>query len=177
MSDKAFSAPIVSENARILMRTTPTVPTAPLAIKPIRLDIPQEHWLPTYASDGASGFDLRAAIKQTILLYPRLRILIPCGFAVEIPPGFELQIRSRSGLAAKHGVAVLNSPGTIDSDYRGEVQVILHNTDLDRYLDITPGMRIAQAVLAPVIRAKLHITTTLTPTERGAGGMGSTGTT
>lgn len=129
--------------------------------------------LPSYATAGAAGLDLMAAISQT--LWPGQRALIPTGLCVAIPPGFEMQIRPRSGLALKHGVTVLNSPGTIDSDYRGEINVLLLNTDAYREFEIERGMRIAQAVLAPVVRLEWREVADLDETERGAGGFGSTG--
>jgi dUTP pyrophosphatase len=119
--------------------------------------------------------DLHAALKEAVVLPPLGRALIPTGLALEIPEKFEGQVRPRSGLAAKHGITVLNSPGTIDSDYRGEVKVVLVNVG-DRPVTVQPLERIAQLVIAPVARAELRLTTQdLTPTRRGAGGYGSTG--
>lgn len=128
--------------------------------------------LPTYATLGAAGLDLASTID--IPLEPGARKLIPLGFSLELPDGYEAQIRPRSGLALRHGVTVLNSPGTIDSDYRGEVQVLLINHGQESFW-VTKGIRIAQMVIAPVCRAELILVTKLSETERGAGGFGSTG--
>ncbi len=130
--------------------------------------------LPTYASAGAAGMDLLAAINEPVTLAPLTRRLVPTGIAIALPPGYELQIRPRSGLALKHGITLPNTPGTIDEDYRGEIQVILLNAS-DEHFVVTPGMRIAQAVLAPVVRAAWDEVLTLDETARGAGGFGSTG--
>jgi dUTP pyrophosphatase len=131
--------------------------------------------LPAYQSDEAAGLDLVAAIgsDETVVIKPRKRMLIPTGLSLELPKGFEGQVRPRSGLALKHGVTVLNSPGTIDSDYRGEVKIILINLG-DAPFAIRRGDRIAQLVIAPVIQAKLVRAEILGATERGAGGFGST---
>lgn len=131
--------------------------------------------LPAYATEGAAGFDLAAAVAAPVTLPPGGRALVPTGLAMALPPGYEAQVRPRSGLAAKHGVTVLNSPGTIDSDYRGEVGVILINLG-DVPFVVERGMRIAQAVVAPVTHARLVEAATLGETARGAGGFGSTGT-
>ncbi|MCX7374113.1 MAG: dUTP diphosphatase [Alphaproteobacteria bacterium] len=128
--------------------------------------------LPTYATAGAAGMDLLAARDMT--LAPGARALVPTGIAVALPEGFEMQVRPRSGLALKHGVTVLNAPGTVDSDYRGEVGVILLNTS-DTAFAIARGDRIAQAVFAPVTRAAFEEVVVLPETARGAGGFGSTG--
>lgn len=128
--------------------------------------------LPAYASVGAAGFDLRAAADLTIV--PGAVALVPTGFAVAVPEGFELQVRPRSGLAAKHGVTVLNSPGTVDSDYRGEVAVILINHGGVPFA-IARGDRIAQAVIAAAPQAELVEVANLDDTARGSGGFGSTG--
>ena len=130
--------------------------------------------LPTYATAGAAGMDLLAAIEKPINLPPAGRKLIPTGLAIALPPGYELQIRPRSGLALNHGIMLPNSPGTIDEDFRGEIQVIVINASMEHFL-ITRGMRIAQAVLAPVIHAAWTEVENLAETERGAGGFGSTG--
>ena len=132
--------------------------------------------LPSYQTAGAAGCDLLAAIadNNSITVMPGMRALIPCGFSLEIPPGYEAQIRPRSGLAHKNGVTVLNSPGTIDSDYRGEVGVILINLGAEPF-EITRGMRIAQMVFAPAQQAFFTAAASLSQTERGAGGFGSTG--
>ncbi len=130
--------------------------------------------LPDYASDGASGFDLRADIESSIEIPAGSRMVVPTGLAMAVPVGFEVQVRPRSGLAARHGVTVLNSPGTIDSDYRGEVMVILINLG-DSAFRVNRGDRIAQAVIAPSIRAIISEAGDLDETARGAGGFGSTG--
>ena len=131
--------------------------------------------LPTYATDGAAGMDLLAAVAKPVTLAPGQRTLIPTGLAIALPPGHELQIRPRSGLALRHGIVLPNSPGTIDEDYRGEIQVIMLNTG-DMPFVIDRGARIAQAVLAPVIRAAWQEVDSLDETTRNQGGFGSTGT-
>jgi dUTP pyrophosphatase len=132
--------------------------------------------LPAYQTAGAAGMDLHAAVPgdAPVTLAPGKRAMIPTGFAIALPEGFEAQIRPRSGLAAKHGITCLNAPGTIDHDYRGEVQVILINHG-DAAFDIRRGERIAQMLIAPVTRASWIEAETLDDTERGAGGFGSTG--
>ena len=140
-----------------------------------RLEHGRDLPLPTYATEGAAGFDLAAAVAAPVTLAPGARALVPTGFAMAVPPGFEAQVRPRSGLAAKHGVTVLNTPGTIDSDYRGEVGVVLINLGEAPFV-VVRGMRIAQVVVAPVTHARLVETENLTETARGAGGFGSTGT-
>ena len=124
-------------------------------------------------SDQAAGYDLVAAIEGRNILEPGARALIPCGFAVAIPPGFEGQVRPRSGLAHRHGITVLNTPGTIDADYRGEVKVLLINLGNEAFV-IRSGMRIAQIVFCPVQVVELSIVDHLSSTDRGAGGFGST---
>lgn len=131
--------------------------------------------LPAYASAGAAGLDLQAALDGDAVLAPGARMLVPTGFAVALPPGYEAQVRPRSGLALKHGITVLNSPGTIDEDYRGEVGVVLVNLGQEPFT-LTRGMRIAQMVIAPVSRAVLAEADELPATGRGEGGFGSTGT-
>ncbi len=131
--------------------------------------------LPSYATAGAAGMDLLAAVSEPVTLAPGQRALIPTGLAIALPPGHELQIRPRSGLALRHGIVLPNSPGTIDEDYRGEVQVIMLNTG-DTPFVIERGARIAQAVLAPVMRATWQEVDTLDETARDQGGFGSTGT-
>ena len=131
--------------------------------------------LPRYETEHAAGLDLSACIPADITLAPGKRALIPTGFAIALPAGYEAQVRPRSGLAAKHGVTVLNSPGTIDADYRGEVGVILINHG-DVAFTVSRAMRIAQLVIAPVAQAALVEVAELSATERGAGGFGSTGT-
>lgn len=132
--------------------------------------------LPAYQSDHAAGFDLVAAVPEdgAITLDPSDRVLVPTGLVFELPDGYEAQVRPRSGLALKHGITVLNSPGTIDADYRGEVKVLLINLGSDTFL-IQRGDRIAQAVIAPVTHAKIVEADALSDTGRGAGGFGSTG--
>jgi dUTP pyrophosphatase len=136
--------------------------------------------LPAYESMLAAGLDLRAAVPadQPVELYPGERALIPTGLAIALPPGYEAQVRPRSGLALKHGITCLNSPGTIDADYRGELKVILVNLDLRPFgkaFTITRGERIAQIVIAPVTRLEWELVETLPDSARGAGGFGSTG--
>lgn len=130
--------------------------------------------MPQYKSAEAAGMDVFAAIDTGWIIPPEGRSLVPCGFAIAIPEGFEAQIRPRSGLAVQKGVTVLNAPGTIDSDYRGEVQVLLVNHGAQA-VKIEPQERIAQMVFAPVTRVLFHATHELPETERGAGGFGSTG--
>lgn len=131
--------------------------------------------LPSYATEGAAGLDLMAAIDAPVALQPLARAMVPTGIAIALPAGFEAQVRPRSGLAAKNGVTVLNSPGTVDADYRGEIKVILVNLSNEPF-EIQPGMRIAQMVIAPVTRAAWDERDNLDDTARGAGGFGSTGT-
>ena len=130
--------------------------------------------LPSYASAGAAGCDLRAAIAETLTLLPGGRTLLPTGIAVAIPPGHEGQVRMRSGLAIRHGLCLLNAPGTIDSDYRGEIQIILANLGSEP-VTIARGQRIAQLVIAPVARARWEPVDELPASSRDAGGFGSTG--
>ena len=130
--------------------------------------------LPRYESDGAAGMDLMAALDQPLSLAPGQRAIVPTGIAIALPVGFEAQIRPRSGLAAKQGLTVLNTPGTIDADYRGEVGVILINLGQDDVV-IARGERIAQMVIAPVVQAVWDEVDALPETARGAGGFGSTG--
>jgi len=129
---------------------------------------------PQYMTSGASGFDLLAANSQPIELAPQKRILVPTGIQVAIPAGFEAQVRPRSGLAWKEGVSLLNAPGTIDSDYRGEIQVILCNAG-DKTFRVERGMRIAQLVIAPTVKARFVVVDNLSATTRGPGGFGHTG--
>jgi dUTP pyrophosphatase len=132
--------------------------------------------LPAYQTAHAAGLDLAAAVPADapVTLAPGARGLMPTGFAIALPEGFEAQVRPRSGLAAHHGVTVLNTPGTIDADYRGEIQVILINLGAEPFV-VARGLRIAQLVIAPVIRATLVEADALDDTARGAGGFGSTG--
>lgn len=132
--------------------------------------------LPSYQTAHAAGLDLLAAISVSapLTLEPGARTLIPTGIGIAIAEGYEAQVRPRSGLAARHGLTVLNSPGTIDADYRGEIQVLLANLG-DAPVTITRGMRIAQMVIAPVVRAQIVEAASLDQTKRGSGGFGSTG--
>lgn len=131
--------------------------------------------LPAYATEQAAGMDLLAAIEKPLTLAPMQRHVVPTGIGIALPAGFEAQIRPRSGLAAKHGLTVLNTPGTIDADYRGEIGVILINLS-DQPFTIERGMRVAQMVIAQHASAVWHEVTSLDETARGAGGFGSTGT-
>jgi len=131
--------------------------------------------LPAYATDGSSGMDIHAAVASDTILKPGETSLIPTGFTIEVPNGLEAQVRPRSGLAIKHNVGVLNTPGTIDSDYRGEVKVILTNFGKTDFT-VRRGDRIAQLVIAPVVRARWQEVDDLKTTNRGSGGFGHTGT-
>ncbi len=146
-----------------------------VAVAVRRLAHGQDLPLPEPASAAAAGADLRAAVAAPVVLAPGGRVAIPTGLAIALPEGYEAQIRPRSGLARDHGVTVLNAPGTIDADYRGEVLVLLVNLG-DRPVEITRAMRIAQLVVAPVARVDWQVSADLPPTARGAGGFGSTGT-
>jgi dUTP pyrophosphatase len=130
--------------------------------------------LPVYMSSGAAGADIVAAVQRDVILSPGARALIPTGFSIEVPAGFEVQVRPRSGLAHKFGVTVLNTPGTIDSDYRGPVGVILANFGTEPFT-IRRGDRIAQLIVAPVVQAAFDEVEMLATSERGSGGFGSTG--
>ncbi len=130
--------------------------------------------LPTYESDLAAGMDVQAAVIESLFLAPGSIVLVPTNLRVAIPKGFEIQVRPRSGLAVKHGVTIVNSPGTIDADYRGEIKVGLINLGSEEFV-IQRGDRIAQLVLAPVVHAQLQLVETLDETERGSGGFGHTG--
>ena len=147
-----------------------------LTVSVVRLPHAADLPLPNYASEGAAGLDLLAAIgeEQKITLQPGKWGLVQTGLKLQLPEGYEAQVRPRSGLALKHGVTVLNAPGTIDADFRGEVGVVLVNHG-DVPFEITRGMRIAQLVVAPVARVILEEAQSLTDTTRGAGGYGSTG--
>lgn len=130
--------------------------------------------LPSYSTPGSAGLDLLAAIEKEKQISTGERCLIPCGICLALPKGFEAQIRPRSGLALKHGISIVNSPGTIDSDYRGEIGVILINYGYEAFV-ISRGMRIAQMVIAPIVFARLEKVEMLPSTGRGAGGFGSSG--
>lgn len=131
---------------------------------------------PAYETHGAAGMDLRAALPANapIVLHPMARALIPTGLCIALPQGYEAQVRPRSGLALRHGITCLNSPGTIDADYRGELQILLINLGQEAFA-ITRGERIAQMIVAPVIRGQWHEVAMLEETERGQAGFGSTG--
>lgn len=140
----------------------------------IQITIENNVEVPCYASEGAAGADVRAYIKEKIIISPGASKLIPSGIKAAIPRGYEIQIRPRSGLALKHQVTVLNSPGTIDSDYRGDIGIILVNHGKEDFI-VEPGMRIAQLVVAPVVQANFIQVEILAETTRGAGGFGHTG--
>jgi dUTP pyrophosphatase len=131
--------------------------------------------LPAYMTHGAAGADVVAAVERDLVLAPGQRAVVPTGFALEVPPGYEVQIRPRSGLAAKHGVTCLNSPGTIDSDYRGPVGIVLVNLGQEPFV-VRRGERIAQLIVAPVVQAEFREAEALAVSARGQGGFGSTGT-
>jgi dUTP pyrophosphatase len=147
----------------------------PVTVSIKRLEHAADLPLPAYETAHAAGMDLMACIPADMVLPPGQRTLVPTGFAIALPVGYEAQVRPRSGLAAKHGVTILNAPGTIDADYRGEIGVILVNLGEVPFA-ITRGMRIAQMVVAPVARAAWAEVDVLDETQRGAGGFGSTGT-
>ncbi len=148
--------------------------TAPLDVAVTRLDDAADLPLPAYATAGSSGLDLMASIAGPLTIAPGGRARVPTGIKIALPEGFEAQVRPRSGLAHRHGVGVLNAPGTIDADYRGEISVILVNLGADPFV-VTRGMRIAQLVVAPVARIAWRETAELPETARGADGYGSTG--
>ena len=159
-----------------LMKPAPNSRSAPV-LGIVRLPHSQGLALPAYESDGAAGMDLRAAVPEDrpLILLPGRRALVPTGLIFEIPDGYEGQVRPRSGLAFKHGITCLNTPGTIDSDYRGEVQVLLVNLGQEP-VTIARGMRVAQLIVAAVARATVREVASLDETGRGPGGFGSTGT-
>ena len=142
-----------------------------LRVKPVG---PVEVPPPSYQSDGAAGLDLHAALQASRTLEPGERMLVPTGYALALPEGHEGQLRPRSGLALHHGVTVVNTPGTVDEDYRGEIGVVLINHGAEPF-EIEPGMRIAQLVVTPVARVAVEVVDELDETDRGAGGYGSTG--
>lgn len=148
------------ENATVLIKKLPHAEDLPI---------------PQYATEFSSGMDLTAAVTEPVKLKPFQRALIPTGISIELPVGYEAQVRPRSGLALKHGITVLNTPGTIDADYRGEIGVILINLGQEDFV-VERGMRIAQLVICPVCRAIFLKKKELTETERGENGFGSTGT-
>ena len=147
----------------------------PVTVPIMRLDHAGDLALPDYASAGAAGIDLPAAVADYVVIAPGKRALIPTGFAIALPDGFEAQVRPRSGLAVRHGISIVNAPGTVDADYRGEVMVCLINHGEESFT-VTRGARIAQMVVAPVTRVRLNEAQSLDATKRGAGGFGSTGT-
>lgn len=151
-----------------------TQQTIPLSLRWLDPEQDADLPLPRYHSELAAGMDVAAAVRQPLAIAPGDIQLVPTGFAVAVPPGFEMQVRPRSGLAIKHGITVINSPGTIDADYRGEVKVGLINLG-SRTFTVNRGDRIAQLVLAPVSRALIEIVTELNDTGRGAGGFGHSG--
>ncbi len=167
MSEQVMSEPIMSEPAR---------PAAEAILRVRRLPHAAGLPPPRYATAGAAGCDLAAAVPADtpLVLAPGSRALVPTGLALALAPGFEAQVRPRSGLAHRHGVTVLNAPGTVDADYRGEVFVLLVNLGLEPFA-IERGMRIAQLVVAPVTRARFAFVDELETTDRGQGGFGSTG--
>lgn len=136
-----------------------------------------EFGLPFYATEQAAGSDIRASLpgKKSLIVKPGARVLVPTGLCMEIPPGYEIQVRPRSGLSLKSPLLVVNSPGTVDSDYRGEVNIIIGNFGTDDF-EIEHGLRIAQLVIAPVLQAQYVLTNEINETARGTGGFGSTGT-
>ena len=147
-----------------------------ITVQLMQLPHGQDLPLPSYETAEAAGMDLRAAVPQDapLTLKPGARELVPTGFAMAIPPGFEAQIRPRSGLALKHGIGLVNAPGTVDSDYRGEIKIILINLGQEDF-EITRGMRIAQMIIAPVLQVSIEPVSGLDDTARGTGGFGSTG--
>ncbi|MCP3053975.1 dUTP diphosphatase [Aurantimonas marianensis] len=152
-------------------RSPVSAPAIGICRLPHGADLP----LPAYATQGAAGADIRAALTEALTLAPGTRALVPTGLSFEIPAGYEVQVRPRSGLAAKHGVTILNTPGTIDSDYRGEVKIILVNLSEEPFT-VARGDRIAQIVIAPVVQAEFGERQSLAVSDRGEGGFGSTGT-
>jgi dUTP pyrophosphatase len=144
-------------------------------VRVVRLPHAEGLPLPAYATAGAAGMDLIAAVTEPLPIPPGGRALVPTGLRIALPPGYELQVRPRSGLALRHGVVLPNSPGTVDEDYRGELLVVVMNAG-DAPFTIVRGMRIAQAVVAPVARVAWRVVDAIEETARGAGGFGSTGT-
>jgi len=141
---------------------------------PVKIVNKSKHPLPDYATALSAGVDLRANLSEAVVLQPLERKLITTGLYIELPPNYEAQVRPRSGLAIKHGITVLNSPGTVDADYRGELKVILINLSNESFT-INDGDRICQMIIAPVVQADFQQVSTLNETERGAGGFGHTG--
>lgn len=152
-------------------------------MKPLPIEIEIEvlsHYgdleLPCYQTEGAAGFDFRAAVEEPMTIEPGERVLVPSGLKMAVPAGYELQVRPRSGLAVKHGITVLNSPGTVDSDYRGEICIALINLGRES-LTVERGMRIAQGVVAPCVQGNFRAVAALDDTARSGGGFGHTGNT
>jgi dUTP pyrophosphatase len=145
-----------------------------MKIKITRINQESDLPLPSYATEGSAGMDVYADINEPITIASQETVMIPTGLAIELPEGYECQVRSRSGLAAKFGVFALNAPGTIDPDYRGEIKVILSNFS-DKEFEVKRGDRIAQLVIAQFVRAEWNLVDDLNNTERGSGGFGSTG--
>ena len=152
-----------------------SIAVKPIAVKIMRLDHAGDFDLPAYATPGSAGMDLRAAVETDLCIAPGARALVPTGIAIALPSGYEAQVRPRSGLALKHGITLLNAPGTIDSDYRGEIKAILANLGSEVFV-VRRGERIAQLVLAPIARAIWTLDESLPQSDRGEGGFGSTGT-
>jgi len=142
---------------------------------PVPIQAEEAEFLPTYSTPDSSGADVRAAIKEPLVIPPHSSLIIPTGVRVDLPEGYEIQVRPRSGYAAKNQVTVLNTPGTIDSDYRGEICVILINHGKEPFV-VTPKMRIAQLVVAPVTQGEFFLVDSVTTTQRGEGKFGHTGT-
>lgn len=154
--------------------TSPTAGGVTIKLKWLNPDATADLVIPSYETSGSSGMDVCAAVEKSLVIKPAERVLIPTGFAVAIPTGYEIQVRPRSGLAVKHGLSLPNTPGTIDADYRGEVKVAMINFGSEP-VAINRGDRIAQLVVAPVIRAKVDVVSELDCTKRGGGGFGHTG--
>lgn len=165
--------PAVSENIARLPSSEMSLNDIEVAVR--RLSGSDDLSLPAYETPQSAGLDLSAAIDADMVLAPGARAVVPTGLAIALPDGYEAQIRPRSGLAAKHGLTILNSPGTIDADYRGELKAIIINLG-DEDFTITRGMRIAQMVIAPVTRIAWNPVAELSESQRGEGGFGSTGT-
>jgi len=157
-----------------LLHLAPVTEMVRVSVKVRRLPHGRVLALPSYRTDGSAGMDLAAATGEPLAVQPGETVRVPTGLAIAIPPGYEGQVRPRSGLASSSPLILPNSPGTIDSDYRGEIQVIMRNIGSEPFV-IEPGMRIAQLVIAPVARAEWLETDELHPTERGEGGFGHTG--
>jgi len=169
-----YFSPLLFTTESMTLRMNDHVPTEKVRICWLLPEKQRDLPLPGYETTGSAGMDVCAAVEYETLLEPGAILLVPTGFAVAIPRGFEIQVRPRSGLAVKHGVTIVNSPGTIDSDYRGEVKIGLINLGKEPFT-IKRGDRIAQLVLAPVTVARWELVDELDETSRGAGGFGHTG--